>query len=148
MNQYNALNVKLCNSKLTKLKSEMKNGIQLTLNISSNAVSESNDETNFRHILLLTNIKVYKLRKAFANGPSAKIKFLKTHLSKMIRLEGFLGNLLDHYKNWFAFRRKCTYSFSQKRFGTLRINTQSFRNRCSYSKENFGTRNNKIQIFK
>ena len=55
----------------------MKNGIQLTLNISSNAVSESNDETNFPHILLLTNIQVYKLLKAFANGSSAKSKIFK-----------------------------------------------------------------------
>ena len=55
----------------------MKNGIQLTLNILSNAVSESNDETNFPHILLLTNIQVYKFLKAFANGSSAKNKIFK-----------------------------------------------------------------------
>ena len=58
MNQYNALNVKLCNSQLTKLKSEIKNGNQITLNISSNAVGQSNDETNFSHKLLLTNMQV------------------------------------------------------------------------------------------
>ena len=42
--------------------------------ISSNFVCDSNDENNFLHKLLLTNIQVSKLRKAFANGSSANIK--------------------------------------------------------------------------
>ena len=42
MTQYNSLNVKLSNSQLNKLKS-------------SNMVSNSNDNTNFPHELLLTN---------------------------------------------------------------------------------------------
>ena len=53
MTQYNALNVKLFNSQLNKLKSEMKNG---TLKLSSNVVGDTTDETNFSHKLLLTNI--------------------------------------------------------------------------------------------
>ena len=44
MTQNNTLNVKLSNLKLIKLKSEIKND-----------VGDSNDENNFRHILLSTN---------------------------------------------------------------------------------------------
>ena len=36
MTQYNCLNVKLSNSQLNKLKSGIKNGTQVTLNLSSN----------------------------------------------------------------------------------------------------------------
>ena len=52
------LNVKLSNSQLDKLKSGIKNGTQLTLNFSSNAVGESNDETKFPHTLILTSTQV------------------------------------------------------------------------------------------
>ena len=68
MIQYNSLNVKLSNWQLNKLKSEIKNGAEVTLKISSNVVGDSNNENNFLHILLLTNTKVSKLHKAFANG--------------------------------------------------------------------------------
>ena len=53
-------------------------------------IESSGDETNFPHKLLLTNIQVSKIRKAFANGSSANIKFSKTQLSKMIQSEGFM----------------------------------------------------------
>ena len=66
MTQYNMLNVKLSNSKHNKLKSAIKNGTQVTLNLSSNIVGDSNDENNFLHKLLLTNTQVSKFRKAFA----------------------------------------------------------------------------------
>ena len=56
--------------------------------------SESNDETNFPHKLLLTNMQVSKIRKAFSNGSSANIKFSKTQLSKMIQLGVFPSSLL------------------------------------------------------
>ena len=55
MTEYNTLNIKLSNSQLNKLKSGIKNGTQVTLNLSSNLVGGSNDETNFPHKLLLTN---------------------------------------------------------------------------------------------
>ena len=64
MTQYNSLNVKLLNSQLNKLKSEIKNKTELVLRLSSNMIS---DETNFPHKLLLTNRQVANLRKAFAN---------------------------------------------------------------------------------
>ena len=50
----------------------------VTLNLSSNAVGESNDETNFLHRLLLTDTQVSRLCKAFANVLSANIKLSKT----------------------------------------------------------------------
>ena len=78
MTQYNTSNVKLSNSQLNKLKSAIKSGTEVTLNLSSNLIENSNDETNFPHKLLLTDKLVSKIRKAFANGSSANIKFSKT----------------------------------------------------------------------
>ena len=52
------------------------------------------NETNFPHKLLLTNIQISNLRKAFANHLSADIILSKTQLSKMIQSGGFLGRLL------------------------------------------------------
>ena len=57
-------------------------------------VSNSNDNTNFPHKLLLTNRQVANIRKAFANHSSIDIKLSKTQLSKMIQSGEFLGNLL------------------------------------------------------
>ena len=94
MTQYNSLNVKLSNSQLNKLKSSIKNETDVVLRISSNMVSNSNDNTNFSHELLLTNRQVANIRKAFANHSSIDIKLSKTQLSKMIQSGGFLGNLL------------------------------------------------------
>ena len=61
MTQYNTLDVKLFNSQLNKLKLEIKNVTRVTLNLSSNVVSDSYDETNFLHKLLLTNTQVSRL---------------------------------------------------------------------------------------
>ena len=49
MTQYNTLNVKLSKSQLNKLKSEIKNGTEVTLELLSNLIGDSNDETNFPH---------------------------------------------------------------------------------------------------
>ena len=51
MPQYNTLNVKFSNSQLNKLKSSIKNGTEVTLNLSSNLIGNSNDETDFPHKL-------------------------------------------------------------------------------------------------
>ena len=67
MTQYNGLNVKLLNSQLNKLKSAIKNETEVALRLSSNMIGNPNDETNFPHKLLLTNIQVADLRKACAN---------------------------------------------------------------------------------
>ena len=92
MTQYNSLNVKLSNSQLNKLKSSIKNEIDIVLRISSNMVSNSNDNTNFPHELLLTKRQAANIRKAFAKNTSTDIKLSKNQLSKMIRSEAFLGN--------------------------------------------------------
>ena len=83
MNQYNTFNVKLSSSQLNKLKSAIKTGRQVTLNLSSNIIGDSNDENNFPHKLLLTNAQVLRLRKAFANSSSANIKLSKTQSHKI-----------------------------------------------------------------
>ena len=74
MTQYNSLNVKLSDSQLNKLKSLIKNETDIVLRISSKMVSNSNDNTNFPHELLLTNRQVANIRKAFANQSSIDIK--------------------------------------------------------------------------
>ena len=45
MTHYNTLNVKLSHSQLDKLKSKIKNGTEVTLNV----IRNSNDKTNFPH---------------------------------------------------------------------------------------------------
>ena len=45
--QYNTINEKLSNSQLNKLKSGIKNGIEIILNPSSKVINDSNDWTNF-----------------------------------------------------------------------------------------------------
>ena len=94
MTQYNSLNVKLSNSQLNKLKSSTKNETDVVLRISSNMVSNSNDNANFPHESLLTNRQVANIRKAFANHSSIDIKLSKIRLSKMIQSGGYLGKLL------------------------------------------------------
>ena len=94
MTQYSSFNVKLSNSQLNKLKSSIKNETDVVLRISSNAVGNSNDNTNFPHKLLLTNRQVANIPKAFAKNTSTDIKLSKTQLSKMIQSGRFLGRLL------------------------------------------------------
>ena len=67
MTKYNTLNVKLSNSQFNKLTSSIKNGSEVTLNLSSSVIGSSNDETNFPHKLSLTGREVLRLRKAILN---------------------------------------------------------------------------------
>ena len=92
MMQYNNLNVKLSNSQLNKLKSAIKNEIEVFLRLSSNMIGDN--ESNFPHQLLLTNRQVANLCEAFTNYLSADINLSKTQLSKMIQSGGILGRLL------------------------------------------------------
>ena len=94
MTQYNTLNVESSNSQLNKLKSAIKNGTRVTLDLSSNIIGDSNDENNFPHKLFLSNTQVSRLRKAFANNSSANVKLSKTQLHKIGQSGGFLGRLL------------------------------------------------------
>ena len=58
MTQYNSLNVKISNSQLNKLKSSIKNETDVVLRISSNMVSNSNDNTNFPFTCMLLSFHV------------------------------------------------------------------------------------------
>ena len=72
MTQYNSLNVKQSNSKLSKLKFAIKSESEVVLRLPSNMIGDN--ETNFPHKLLLTNGQVVNLRKAFVNKSSTNIK--------------------------------------------------------------------------
>ena len=77
------MNVKLSDSQLNKLKSGIKNGTEVTLNLSSNVVGNTTNETDFPHKLLLTNTQISRLCKGIADDSSSNIKFSKTQLPKM-----------------------------------------------------------------
>ena len=89
MTQYNSLNVKLSNSQLCRLKFAIKNETDVILRLSSNMISNSDDETSFPHKLLLTKRQVENLRKAFANDTSTEIKLSKAQLTKMKKKCGY-----------------------------------------------------------
>lgn len=61
MTKYNSSNVNFSNSGFTKLKSRIKN-------LLSNMTGGSNDEIIFPHKLLLIDMEVLRLFKAFANN--------------------------------------------------------------------------------
>ena len=83
MTQYNTLNAKLSNSQLNTLKSGIKNGIEVTLKISSNIVGDSIRENNLPHKLLLPNTQASRILKAFIkNNSSANIKLSKINYIK------------------------------------------------------------------
>ena len=67
----------------------MKNSTEVTLNLLSNVVGDSNGENNFPHKLLLTDAQVSRLCKAFANGSSVNIKLSESQRSKMVQSGGF-----------------------------------------------------------
>ena len=64
MTQYNTLNIKLSKSQISQLKSGIKDDTVVTLNLSSDVVYDSNDDSNFSYKLVLTDTQVSKLRKA------------------------------------------------------------------------------------
>ena len=70
----------MSNLQLDKLKLGIKNDTQVILNLSSNVISDSNDETNFPYKLLLTDT-AKRLHKSFAKNSSAYMKILKTQLN-------------------------------------------------------------------
>ena len=78
----------LSNSQFNKLKSEIKNDTEVTLNPSSTVIGDSNNENNFLHNLL-TDGHVLRLCIAVANNSSAKIKLSECPPSKIVHLGGF-----------------------------------------------------------
>ena len=75
MTIYKNLNVKLSNLQLNDLKPGIKDSAEVTLNISLNFIGGSNDEANFTHKSIVTNTKVSRIQKAFANGSSGNTNF-------------------------------------------------------------------------
>ena len=67
----------MSNSLLNRLKSAIKNGTKVILNIWPNVVGDSNDDNSFPRKLLLINTQVSKLRKDFSKNSAANIKSLK-----------------------------------------------------------------------
>ena len=57
MTQYNILNVKLSNSQLKKLKSGIKNGTEVTLNLSLNFVSDSKFQSFVELLQMVPHLK-------------------------------------------------------------------------------------------
>ena len=105
MAHYNTWNVKLPKLQLKTLKSGIKNGTEITLNLSSNLIGNSNNQTNFPHNLLLTNTQVSSFCKVAANNSSADKKLFETQSHKIGQSGGFLGRLLGPL---LAFNKKCT----------------------------------------
>ena len=120
MTKYNTLNVKLSSSQRNKLKSAIKNGTEVTLNLSSKLIGGSNDKTNFPSKLLLTDTQVSKICNAFANGSSANIKFSKTQLAKMIQSGGFMslvplyGSSDPPFRKTFSSAKSLTNSYAKE----------------------------------
>ena len=86
----------MSNSQLNELKSRIKNVTKVTLKLSSIVVGDSNNETKFPHKLLLTDIQVWKLRKAISNGSSADLKLSKTQIVRLYNYKDLLVDCLDH----------------------------------------------------
>ena len=63
MTRYSTLIVELSNSQLNKLKSGIKNGTKVTLNLRSNVIGDSNDKTKFLYKLILFDKQVPRLCK-------------------------------------------------------------------------------------
>ena len=98
MTQYNSLDINLSNSQCNKLKLGIMNSAEVTLNLSSNVIDFSNDETNFPHKFLLTVRQVSRLHKAFANNSSANTKLSKTQISTMEQLRLWMKFFQHHLK--------------------------------------------------
>ena len=90
MVEYNKVNVKLSDTQLKKLKTDVKNKTGTTLRISLKLFNGN----NLPHELLLTTREKTKLRNAF-NNMSTDLKLSKAQISKIIQSGGFLGSLLS-----------------------------------------------------
>ena len=89
MTLYNNLCLKFSNSQLKKLQAVIKNCPELFLKLSSNANSNSVNETTFQHRLLLTNTQALRIRKVFINNSSNNVTLSGTQLYKIRELGKF-----------------------------------------------------------
>ena len=86
----NTVNVKLSDTQLKKLKTDVKDKTGTTLRMSLNMF----DGNDLPHELLLKTRQKTKLRNAFKNNMSTDLKLSKANISTIIQSEGFLGLLL------------------------------------------------------
>ena len=91
MVEYYAVNVKLSDKQLKKLKAAVKNKTGTTLRMSLKMLV-GND---LPHELLLTTRQKTKLRNAFNNNMSTDLKLSRAQISKIIQSGGFIGSLLS-----------------------------------------------------
>ena len=138
----------MSNLELYELKSGIKDGTEVTFKLLLNVVGDSNDENNFLHKLLLTNTQISKLCKALANNFSANIKLSKTQFHAIGQSGGFLGRLLGPLLKTGLLLMKNVTKRLAKCFNTIRTNSSSISNRCSYSSANFWIWYNDIDNFK
>ena len=92
MTEYNILKCNVVKF-ATQLNLGIKSSTEVTLNLSSNIISDSNNEANFAHKMLLTDTQVSTVCRAFWNNSSANIRLPKAQLNKVVQLGGFLGPL-------------------------------------------------------
>ena len=93
MTKHNTWKLKSSHSKLKKLKSKIKIGTKVTLNLLSKLIGNYNDDTNFPHKLLLTDTQDSRVRKVFASYSSANKKISKVPMFNIIQSGGILADL-------------------------------------------------------
>ena len=91
MVEYSKVNVKLSDTQLKKLKTNVKDKTGTTLRMSLKMF----DEDDLPHELLLTARQKTKLRNAFNNNMSTDLKPSQAQISKIIQSGRFLGSLLS-----------------------------------------------------
>ena len=91
MVEYSKINVKLSDTQLKKLKTDVKNKTGTTLRMHLKMFNGK----DLPHELLLTTRQKKKLRNAFNNNISTDLKLSKAQISKIIPSGGFLGSLLS-----------------------------------------------------
>ena len=89
MVEYSKINVKLSDTQLNILKTDVKNKTTLRMHL------KMFNGKDLPHELLLTRRQKTKLRNAFNNNISTDLKFSKVQISKIIQPGGFLESLLS-----------------------------------------------------
>ena len=85
MNEYSTVNVKLTDTQLKKLKTDVKSKTGMTLRMSLKMI----DRNDQRHELFVTTRQKTKLRNAFNNSLSTDLKLIKAQISEIIQSGGF-----------------------------------------------------------
>ena len=89
MVEYSKINVKLSDTQLNILKTDVKNKTTLRMHL------KMFNGKDLPHELLLTRRQKTKLRNAFNNNISTDLKLSKVQISKIIQPGGFLESLLS-----------------------------------------------------